>query len=110
MASVNFLLNSFTKKQFSYLCVLSFLCLLLKVMLYFVGTVFREPILCKNIPRIVTGKVWAFASYIEHRYITVETAECFLNSQVGRNPYVLVGMLLAISIEPLIQLSRGQES
>lgn len=40
----------------------------------------------------------------------METAQFLLNSQVGRNPYVLVGMLLVISIEPLIQLSQGQES
>ncbi|KAJ6951061.1 hypothetical protein NC651_004657 [Populus alba x Populus x berolinensis] len=48
------------------------------------GTVFREPILCRNIPR-----------------------NCFL---VGRNPYALVGMPLVINIAPQIQSFQGQES
>ncbi|KAF8412616.1 hypothetical protein HHK36_000585 [Tetracentron sinense] len=47
------------------------------------GTVFREPIICKNIPRLVP---------------------------VGPRPYALEGMLLAINIEQLMQLSKELEN
>lgn len=66
---------------------------------FFLGTVFREPIICRNIPRIVPGNVvtlvwiWFMMSY--------HWAHClnsFFSSQVGKNPYVLAGMLLVISI------------
>lgn len=73
------------------------------------GTVFREPLLCRNVPRIVPGNVFSY-----HCIKCVQTIVLFsfitYIFQVGRNPFVLVDMPLVINIVLLIQSLKDQES
>lgn len=68
------------------------------------GTVFREPIICKNVPRLVPGvcyKYLAIETFLNHvfSFSIIVNVLYFQFFQVGQNQYALEGMLLVISIE-----------
>lgn len=63
------------------------------------GTVFREPILCKNIPRLIPGMIISYCGSIfllEQNHVD---CCCF---QAGQSQYALEDMLSVISIEQLM--------
>lgn len=73
------------------------------------GTVFREPIICKNIPRLVPGnegrpKVLLFI------YVILSCNPSCHKIQAGQSPFALGGMHSVISTGQLMQLSRDLAS
>ncbi|KAK6155208.1 hypothetical protein DH2020_009456 [Rehmannia glutinosa] len=57
------------------------------------GTVFREPIMCRNIPRIVPGNILLLL-LLEHEILETHFSCCDPILQDGKNPFVLEDMPL----------------
>lgn len=71
---------------------------------YSAGTVFREPIICKNIPRLVPSMYDEIAFTFLWWCSRISTdCDCY---QVGTSLYASEGMLLVINTEQLIQLLK----
>lgn len=73
------------------------------------GTVFREPILCKNVPRLVPGTYNSYLIVFIFSNFFFMVSLIYINwlfHQAGPNPYALEDMLLEINTGQLMQLSK----
>ena len=66
---------------------------------FFTGTVFREPIICKNVPRLVPG---TNDDITLHSFGDVADSNDCGCCQAGPSLYASEGMLLVINIAQLI--------
>ena len=74
------------------------------------GTVFREPIICKNIPKLIPGNINFTCVYSSVPLPSREEFSWMLVFQGGQSQYALEDMLLVINTAQQMQLSKDQES